>query len=540
MAASLGRVSRLAGRLVRHDTRTMTTEPLWLFADQLGPHVHSTDEHRDREVVLVESTRVLHRKRFHRQKLHLVLSGMRHLAAELGDRATYLRTDTYREALERVGRPVVVHEPTSHAALAFVERLQKEGLVAEILPTPTFALPRAEFTEWAGDRTAFRMEDFYRSQRRRFDVLMEGGEPVGGKWNLDHENREPPPRGAKTLGIVAPWQPPEDEIDEQVRADLDALDLPTVGRDGPRWFAVTADEARRALAHFVSHRLPHFGPHEDAMLQDDWPMAHSLLSVPLNLGLLHPLDVAREAESAFHTGDVPLASAEGFVRQVLGWREYMWHLYWHFGPDYLGRNELRAHTPLPDWWVGLDADTVTAACLRSRVGRRPRPRLDPPHPAADAARQPRPATRLPAAGAVGLVPRVVRRRVRVGDADQRDRHEPARRRRPARDEAVRVRRGLHQPDVRPLRPLRVRPPQAARGRRVPVHRRLLGLGAPPPRDARREQPDGAGRGVDAAAHGPGRGAGAGVGAGEEACSRRAVVVPGASRGGLERERDRAA
>ena len=173
----------------------MTAEPLWLFADQLGPHVHATDEHRDREVVLIESTKVLHRKRFHRQKLHIVWSGMRHLAAELGDRATLLQTDTYRTALERVGRPVVVHEPTSHAALAFVERLRKEGLVAEILPTPTFALPRADFQEWAGDRETFRMEDFYRSQRRRFDVLMEGGEPVGGKWNYDHENREPPPQG---------------------------------------------------------------------------------------------------------------------------------------------------------------------------------------------------------------------------------------------------------------------------------------------------------------------------------------------------------
>jgi deoxyribodipyrimidine photolyase-related protein len=345
----------------------MTTEPLWLFADQLGPHVHGTDAHREREVVLVESSRILRRKRFHRQKLHLVLSGMRHLAVELGDRATYLRTDTYREALARVGRPVVVHEPTSHAALRFVEQLRTEGLVADILPTPTFALPRAEFTAWAGDRESFRMEDFYRSQRRRFDVLMEGGEPVGGTWNLDHENRESPPKGEKTLGLVPPWQPPEDEIDVQVRADLDALDLPTVGRDGPRWFAVTAGEARRALAHFVEFRLPHFGPHEDAMLHDDWPMAHSLLSVPLNLGLLHPLDVAGEAESAFRAGDVALASAEGFVRQVLGWREYMWHLYWHFGPAYLRRNALRAHTPLPDWWVSLDADAVTAACLRSAL-----------------------------------------------------------------------------------------------------------------------------------------------------------------------------
>ena len=102
----------------------MTAEPLWLFADQLGPHVHGTDAHREREVVLVESSRVLRRKRFHRQKLRLVLSGMRHLAAGLGDRATYLRTDTYREALARVGRPVVVHEPTSHAALRFVEQLR--------------------------------------------------------------------------------------------------------------------------------------------------------------------------------------------------------------------------------------------------------------------------------------------------------------------------------------------------------------------------------------------------------------------------------
>ena len=98
----------------------MNDAPLWLFGDQLGPHVHGTDEHRHREVVLVESSRVLRRRRFHRQKLHLVLSGMRHLAAELGDRARYLRAETYREALEQVGRPVLVHEPTSHAAADLV------------------------------------------------------------------------------------------------------------------------------------------------------------------------------------------------------------------------------------------------------------------------------------------------------------------------------------------------------------------------------------------------------------------------------------
>jgi deoxyribodipyrimidine photolyase-related protein len=195
-----------------------------------------------------------------------------------------------------------VHEPTSHAALAFVERLRTEGLVAEVLPTPTFALSRAEFTQWAGDRETFRMGDFYRAQRRRFNVLTDGGEPVGGKWNYDQDNREPPPKGKATLGLRGPWQTTEDAIDEQVRVALDALDLPTIGRDGPRWFAVTAAESRRALAHFVRHRLPHFGPPEDAMLTDDWAMAHSLLSVPLNLGRLHPLDVVRAAEAAHGPG----------------------------------------------------------------------------------------------------------------------------------------------------------------------------------------------------------------------------------------------
>ncbi|GAA3222186.1 cryptochrome/photolyase family protein [Pseudonocardia petroleophila] len=339
--------------------------PLWLFADQLGPHVHGP--HADREVVLVESARVLRSRPFHRQKLHLVLSGMRHLADELGERATYLRTDTYREALERVGRPVVVHEPTSFAAADLVARLHAEGLVEEILPTPAFALSRTDFDDWAGDRATFRMEDFYRAQRRRFDVLMEGSEPVGGKWNYDAENREPPPKGVATLDVPAPWQPPEDAIDDEVRRDLDALDLPTVGVDGPRWFAVTADEAQTALAHFVEHRLPHFGPPEDAMLTGDWAMAHSLLSVPLNLGLLHPLDVVRAAESAYRAGSVPLPGAEGFVRQVLGWREYVWQLYWRFGRSYQRRNELGARVPLPEWFAALDADAVTAQCLSTAL-----------------------------------------------------------------------------------------------------------------------------------------------------------------------------
>ncbi|WP_431240725.1 cryptochrome/photolyase family protein [Mycolicibacterium aichiense] len=340
---------------------------MWLFADQLGREFHG-GEHAHRPVFLVESTSALRRRRFHRQKLHLVLSGVRHAAADLGERATLVRAETYTEALRDYGTPVLVHEPTSFAADRFVRRLQRDGMVAKVLPTPGFALSRADFRQWAGDRRRFRMEDFYREQRRRFSVLMDGSEPVGGRWNFDAENRESPPKNGASIGVDAPYRPREDDIDDRVRRDLDAMDLPTVGVDGPRLFAVTPAEARRALTRFIERRLPLFGRYEDAMMGGDWAMSHSLLSVPLNLGVLHPLDAVHAAEQAYRDGNAPLAAAEGFIRQILGWREYMWHLYWHFGPDYLDNNALSAETPLPAWWTELDADSVTAECLRQALG----------------------------------------------------------------------------------------------------------------------------------------------------------------------------
>ncbi len=330
---------------------------LLLFGDQLGPHLYSGHD----EIVLIESASALRRRRYHRQKLHLVLSGMRHLAAELPDRVTVVRANTYGEAIRELGRPLVAYQPGSAAA-----RKMLIELGVEVLPTHAFALSREEFTAWAGDRERFLMEDFYRYQRTRFDVLMEGAVPAGGRWNFDAENREPPPKRGR-LDVPAPWWPEEDDIDAQVRADLDGMKLPTVGRDGPRRFAITRTEALTALEVFVRERLPHFGPHEDAVLTRDWTMAHSLLSVPLNHGLLHPLEVVRAAEDAYRAGDAPLAGVEGFVRQVLGWREYVWHLYWHLGQDYRHRNGFRATAPLPSWWAELRPGTVRAACLRTAL-----------------------------------------------------------------------------------------------------------------------------------------------------------------------------
>ncbi|CAN5708343.1 cryptochrome/photolyase family protein [soil metagenome] len=337
--------------------------PLWLFADQLGPSVYG-GEHAHREVLLIEAHSALAKRRYHRQKLHIVLSALRHAHDDLGERATLIKADTYTDALAQFNRPVLVHEPTSHAAEEFVHKLHKKGLVEDILPTPTFALPRKDFEQWAGNRHRFRMEDFYRDQRRHFDVLMRGSEPEGGTWNYDHDNREPPPKKQDTLGVPKPYHPREDDIDARVRADLDAMNLNTVGADGPRLFAVTPTEAKRALDRFIEHRLPHFGRYEDAIMSQDWAMSHSLLSVPLNLGVLHPLDAVHAAEQAYRDKQAPLAAVEGFIRQILGWREYMWHLYWHFGKDYTRNNKMNARTSLPDWWADLDADSVTAECLR--------------------------------------------------------------------------------------------------------------------------------------------------------------------------------
>ncbi len=345
------------------------TTPLWLFGDQLGRHFHATRENRARQVLLIESTAALARRPYHRQKLHLVLSAMRHLAGELGDRATLIRAGTYREGLRRFGHPVVVHEPGSHAAVRLVGELAEQDLVEAVLPTPGFILSREEFAAWADGRGRLLMEDFYRDQRRRFGILLESdGAPAGGRWNLDHENREPPPHQA-TLGAAGPYRPREDDIDRAVRRDLDEWHrdgrIEPVGEDGPRIFPATHIEANRALRRFLTTRLRTFGAHQDAMLSRDWAMSHALLSVPLNLGLLAPLYVVRQAEK--HRGGAPLNSVEGFIRQVLGWREWIWQLYWYLGPEYLDGNALHATAPLPTWWRELDADAVTARCLHEAL-----------------------------------------------------------------------------------------------------------------------------------------------------------------------------
>ncbi len=346
----------------------MTTR--WLFADQLGPHFLGSQENPGddglQEVVIVESRAAFRRRRYHRAKAHLILSAMRHRAAELGPRCTYVHAEGFREGVAGVGERLSVVDPTSFPARRLVRALD-----VDVLPARGFVTSQEDFATWAEGRKSLRQEDFYRESRRRTGILMEGVEPAGGRWNFDADNRLPPPRGAETLGLPEPVWPVEDDIDAQVRADLDRWEregIDFVGNDGPRLFAATRTEALAALDDFISHRLVDFGPYEDAALVRDWPMSHSLLSVPLNLGLLDPREVIERVVEAWHAGDASLASVEGFVRQVMGWRDFVWHLYWHFGPDYVAEsNALDAHVPVPDWMRDLRADDVRARCLSTAL-----------------------------------------------------------------------------------------------------------------------------------------------------------------------------
>ncbi|MCB0960847.1 MAG: cryptochrome/photolyase family protein [Acidimicrobiales bacterium] len=346
---------------------------VWVFGDQLNRQIGALADAVPGEdrVLLVESEQLIARPR-HRQRTHLVLTAMRRFAAELADegfdvdlrRAPSLRAGLDAHRAAAAPDEVVATEPLSRRARALVADSEVRSVRSN-----QFLCHEDEFAAWADERTGkrLRMEDFYRWQRTRLGYLVDGDQPVGGRWNYDAENREPPPREA------APWPTPLrwdlDDVDRAVLAELDGLGF---GADPEGWWPTSRAQALERLEHVVAEVLPIFGPHEDAIVERSWHLAHTLLTPALNLGLLLPGEVADAAEEAFRAGDLPVASAEGFVRQVIGWREYVWGLYWWFGPDYRERNVLDAHEPLPPAFTDPDRTAMrcvahAAAGLRDRA-----------------------------------------------------------------------------------------------------------------------------------------------------------------------------
>jgi deoxyribodipyrimidine photolyase-related protein len=306
-------------------------------------------------ILFVTSRDQIAGKRWHRQRLHLILAGMAKLADSF-------RHDGF-DVDERLAKNFTIgleehratYRPEEIVAMSPMSWHGQQRLLAQevrLTPNTQFLCDADAFSEWSKTRKArLRMEEFYRWQRQRLNVLLEpDGEPVGGRWNFDAENREPPPKDGRS------WPQPEyfaiSEIDNKIRALIDDLAPNAFGAPWNGLWPTTTAEAEQRLDRVIKDVLPLFGPHEDAMMHDEWHLAHTLLSSSLNTGLLHPSTIVERAEEAYRSGAVPLASAEGFIRQVIGWREYVWGLYWLWMPDYATKNALDANLPIPPALVG--------------------------------------------------------------------------------------------------------------------------------------------------------------------------------------------
>jgi len=232
-----------------------------------------------------------------------------------------------------------------------------------VLDDPHFLTTPAEFEGWASGRKELILEYFYRWQRKRLDILLgPDGKPVGGAWNFDKENRASFKEAPR---IPAPYRPRVDAITREV-IELVARELPDLpGRVARFEWPVTREQALRALGDFIAHRLPSFGRYQDAMWTGETTLYHARLSAAMNLKLLDPLEVIRPAVEAWEAGAAPLASVEGFVRQVIGWREFIRGVYWREGPGYGERNSLDHHGRLPDFYWSGETDLE---CLRQSIG----------------------------------------------------------------------------------------------------------------------------------------------------------------------------
>lgn len=302
----------------------------------------------------------------HKARVALFLSAMRHFRAELTERGwpcSYLETDAhpYETLADALAATLDEYAPQRVIGITAGEwRLARDlqrvcaaaGVPLDLRPDRHFLCSTAEFAGWMDGRKVPLMEHFYRWMRKRTGWLMEDGEPAGGRWNFDADNRES--FDARGPGLVPPAEAfPPDAITREVFALVEARYGDHPGTLETFGWPVTREQARVALRDFIDHRLADFGRHQDAMWDREPWLWHSRLSAALNLHLLDPREVCEAAMTAWRDHRAPIAAVEGFVRQILGWREYARGLYWHHMPQYLDDNALDAHQPLPAfYWTG--------------------------------------------------------------------------------------------------------------------------------------------------------------------------------------------
>jgi len=321
------------------------TRIIYVPFDQLNVEygaIKNADPSTDR-IVLIESQRMLNGRKWHKQRLQFLVSSARHFVRDLeesGWQVTYLKSATTTEGLRDMqamypGAEVICASPNS-----FRLKQQLEEFGVTFVENDFFLTSQSLFELWAEKQSSFTMENFYRAQRKRLGILMEGSEPVGGAWNFDADNRLPPPKdhdwGSPVYFIF-------DDMDAQVTTELPAT---AWGNLDEKTWGTTRVEALAQMDHFFTHHFKNFGPYEDAIPSQSWSAHHSLLSPYMNNGLLHASEVVQAALNRFAEGDIPISSCEGFIRQLIGWREYINGMYWFLGQDYRENNHLSAHRKL--------------------------------------------------------------------------------------------------------------------------------------------------------------------------------------------------
>jgi len=351
---------------------------LWILGDQLTNNnfalLSCAEQKKNTQVIFIESLKIAQLQRYHCQKLILVWSAMRHFAEELkvdnwqvtysinddviNTLITWIQTHNITEL--RLMMPcdrTSLTAPTNNDNL--INKLAELNCKITFYPNTNFLWQPQEFQDWAKSRKRLILEDFYRESRKKFDVLLtEKNKPIGGKWNLDKENRKPP---KKNLSAPKPISFEPNQITLEVIEKVNKLPSNTYGKSNNFIWAVTRNQALKVLDYFVTHSLEKFGTYQDAMVTGEEFMWHSLISPYLNIGLLQPLEVIKTVEKAYHKNSLPLNSVEGFIRQVLGWREYMYGIYHYVDQDYFQSNWFNHDQPLPDFF--WDSNKTEMNCL---------------------------------------------------------------------------------------------------------------------------------------------------------------------------------
>lgn len=350
-----------------------------ILGDQLTPTLSSLrDTDKENDIIFMcevweEATYVKH----HKKKIAFIFSAMRHFAQELKDagyQVRYIKLNdaqnqgSFKAELQAIIKSesiskIIATFPGEYRVLEDMKSWQKEfNIPVEIREDDRFLCSLKNFKNWAQNRKSLTMEYFYREIRKTYSVLMDNEQPLGGQWNYDSENRKPPKKG---LSIPPPCTTKTDEITQDVINLVRERFSDHFGDVEPFHFAVTRKDALAVLDHFIQKRIYNFGDYQDAMIEGEPWMYHSHISFYLNIGLLLPLECIEAAEQAYQQGKAPLNAVEGFIRQIIGWREYVRGLYWLKMPEYKKLNYFNAQRKLPDfYWTAKTDMNCLKQCIR--------------------------------------------------------------------------------------------------------------------------------------------------------------------------------